>query len=54
MAGSNEVNLNESRMVVPLNMPVDGEEPYENLLDLERPVTSGVLPVIIFFHGGHL
>ncbi|KAI4301854.1 hypothetical protein L6164_035092 [Bauhinia variegata] len=111
MAGSNEVNVNESKMVVPLNMwvlisnfklaynllrrpdgtfnrhlaefldrkvlananPVDGVFSFDvivdrqtnllcriyrpadghvNIVDLERPVTSGVTPVIIFFHGG--
>ncbi|KAJ7978034.1 Gibberellin receptor [Quillaja saponaria] len=114
MAGSKEVNLNESKMVVPLNMwvlisnfklaynllrrpdgtfnrhlaefldrkvqananPADGvfsfdviidpetnllsriyrpapeEDPSPNIVDLQKPVTSEVLPVIIFFHGG--
>ncbi|KAJ7973404.1 Gibberellin receptor [Quillaja saponaria] len=114
MAGSNDVNLNESKMVVPLNMwvlissfklaynllrrpdgtfnrhlaefldrkvqananPVDGvfsfdviidpetnllsriyrpapeEGPLLNIVDLQKPATSEVLPVIIFFHGG--
>ncbi|KAL5566177.1 hypothetical protein UlMin_029341 [Ulmus minor] len=114
MAGGNEVNLNESQRVVPLNTwvlisnfklaynllrrpdgtfnrhlaefldrkvpananTVDGvfsfdviidrdtsllsriyrpasvEEPQPNIVDLEKPVTSEVVPVIIFFHGG--
>lgn len=114
MAGSNEVNLKESKMVVPLNQwvlisnfklsynllrrpdgtfdrhlaefldrkvpananPVDGvfsfdvlidrstsllcriyrpasaEEPPPKITELEKPVTSEVVPVIIFFHGG--
>ncbi|XP_062145228.1 gibberellin receptor GID1C-like [Alnus glutinosa] len=114
MAGSNEVNLNESKMVVPLNTwvlisnfklaynllrrpdgtfnrhlaefldrkvpanakPVDGVFSFDviidrstsllsriyrpaqdgesqlNLLDLEKPMTAEVVPVIIFFHGG--
>lgn len=114
MAGSNEVNLNESKMVVPLNTwvlisnfklaynllrrpdgtfnrhlaefldrkapanakPVDGVfsfdviidrntsllsriyrpahdgEPQFNIVDLEKPITGEVVPVIIFFHGG--
>ncbi|KAI4350014.1 hypothetical protein L6164_010544 [Bauhinia variegata] len=111
MAGSNEVNVNESKMVVPLNMwvlisnfklaynllrrpdgtfnrhlaefldrkvlananPVDGVFSFDvivdrqtnllcriyrpadghvNTVDLERPVTAKVTPVIIFFHGG--
>ncbi|GLT64472.1 hypothetical protein SLA2020_369630 [Shorea laevis] len=115
MAGSNEVNLNESKMVVPLNTwvlisnfklaynllrrpdgtfnrhlaefldrkvpanakPVDGVfsfdviidrstsllsriyrpaqdgEPQLNIVvDLEKPMTAEVVPVIIFFHGG--
>ncbi|KAL4352816.1 hypothetical protein GQ457_06G020280 [Hibiscus cannabinus] len=114
MAGSNEINLNECKMVVPLNTwvlisnfklaynilrrpdgtfnrhlaefldrkvpananPVDGvfsfdvlidrgtglliriyrpatgEEPQLNIVDLEKPVTAEVVPVIIFFHGG--
>lgn len=114
MAGSNGVNLNESKMVVPLNTwvlisnfklaynllrrpdgtfnrhlaefldrkvaanakPTDGvlsfdviidrstslisriyrpvlaEEPQLSSVDLEKPVTSEVVPVIIFFHGG--
>ncbi|XP_059648587.1 gibberellin receptor GID1C-like [Cornus florida] len=114
MAGSNEVNLNESKMVVPLNTwvlisnfklaynllrrpdgtfnrhleefldrklpansnPVDGvfsfdvlidrgtnlicriyrmanaEEGRPTLVDFEKPVSSNIVPVIIFFHGG--
>uniref|UniRef100_A0A2P2KSW1 Gibberellin receptor GID1C n=1 Tax=Rhizophora mucronata TaxID=61149 RepID=A0A2P2KSW1_RHIMU len=114
MSGSNEVNLNESKMVVPLNTwvlistfklaynllrhpdgtfdryldefldrkvpanakPVDGvfsfdviidrgtnllcriyrptkgDEPPPNIIELEKPVDSEVVPVIIFFHGG--
>lgn len=114
MAGSNEVNLKESKTVVPLNQwvlisnfklaynllrrpdgtfnrhlaefldrkvpananPVDGvfsfdaiidrgtsllsriyrpasaEDPPPNMAELEKPVTSEIAPVIIFFHGG--
>lgn len=114
MAGSNEVNLNESKQVVPLNTwvlisnfklaynllrrpdgtfnrhlaefldrkvpanahsvdgvfsfdviidretsllsriyrPGNAEEPRTNIVDLEKPVSSEVVPVIIFFHGG--
>ncbi|KAL1350594.1 hypothetical protein HN51_014628 [Arachis hypogaea] len=114
MAESNQLNLNESKMVVPLNMwvlisnfklaynllrrpdgtfnrdlaefldrkvpanasPVDGvfsfdvvveretsllsriyrpdegENHARTLVDIEKPVTSEVIPVIIFFHGG--
>ncbi|GAV63232.1 Abhydrolase_3 domain-containing protein [Cephalotus follicularis] len=114
MAGSSGVNLNESKMVVPLNTwvlisnfklaynilrrpdgtfnrhlaefldrkvpananPVDGvfsfdviidrstsllsriyrpayaEEPQPYVVELEKPVTDEVVPVIIFFHGG--
>ncbi|GLT95029.1 hypothetical protein SLE2022_127350 [Rubroshorea leprosula] len=114
MARSNEVNLSESKMVVPLNTwvlisnfklvynllrrpdgtfnrhlaeyldrkvpananPVDGvfsfdiiidcntgllsriyrpasaDEPRPNITELEKPVTSDVVPIIIFFHGG--
>ncbi|CAL5380936.1 unnamed protein product [Camellia sinensis] len=113
MAGSNEVNLNESKMVVPLNTwvlisnfklkytllrrpdgtfnrhlaeyldrkvtanvnPVDGVFSFDVLIDretslllrvyrqaeieglpsiveLEKPLSSDIVPVIIFFHGG--
>uniref|UniRef100_A0A5B6YTM3 Putative gibberellin receptor GID1C n=1 Tax=Davidia involucrata TaxID=16924 RepID=A0A5B6YTM3_DAVIN len=114
MAGSNEVNLNESKMVVPLNTwvlisnfklaynllrrpdgtfnrhlaefldrkvpananPVDGVFTFDVIIDsgtsllsrvyrpadaeggqpsiveLEKPVTADIVPVIIFFHGG--
>ncbi|KAJ4836668.1 Gibberellin receptor gid1a [Turnera subulata] len=30
----------------------DGEEVQPNIVDLEKPVTGEVVPVIIFFHGG--
>ncbi|GLT68660.1 hypothetical protein SLA2020_408710 [Shorea laevis] len=114
MARSNEVNLNESKMVVPLNTwvlisnfklaynllrrpdgtfnrhlaefldrkvpananlvdgvfsfdviidrstgllsriyrPASAAEPQPHIIELEKPVTSEVVPVIIFFHGG--
>nr|ANB66251.1 GID1a [Populus tomentosa]ANB66256.1 GID1a [Populus tomentosa] len=114
MAGSNEVNLNESKMVVPLNTWVlisnfklaynllrrpdgtfnrhlaefldrkvpananavdgvfsfdviidrgtsllsriyrqaDAQESQPNIVDLEKPISLDVVPVIIFFHGG--
>ena len=42
----------ETSLLSRIYRPADGQEPYVNLLDLERPVTSEVLPVIIFFHGG--
>lgn len=32
--------------------PALGEEPQLNIVDLEKPVTAEVVPVIIFFHGG--
>ncbi|KAJ1389481.1 Nucleotide-diphospho-sugar transferase, partial [Sesbania bispinosa] len=32
--------------------PAEGEDSHVNIVDLEKPVTSEVLPVIIFFHGG--
>lgn len=114
MAGSNEVNINESKLVVPLNTwilisnfklaynllrrpdgsfnrhlaefldrkvlananpvngvftfdviidratnlltrfyrPFDAQEGQPSILELEKPLTSDIVPVIIFFHGG--
>ena len=41
----------ETNLLCRIYRPADGK-PHVNLVDLEEPTTSGVLPVIIFFHGG--
>ncbi|KAJ1424082.1 Nucleotide-diphospho-sugar transferase [Sesbania bispinosa] len=42
----------ETNLLTRIYRPAEGEDSRVNIVDLENPVTSEVLPVIIFFHGG--
>lgn len=42
----------ETNLLCRIYRPAEGEESHVNIVDLEKPVTSEILPVIIFFHGG--
>lgn len=41
----------ETNLLIRIYRPSEGER-HVSIVDLEKPVTSEVLPVIIFFHGG--
>lgn len=42
----------ETNLLTRIYRPVEGEEQHVNIVDLEKPVTAEVLPVVMFFHGG--
>lgn len=42
----------ETSLLSRIYRPINAEEPHPNFVDLEKPVNSDVVPVIIFFHGG--
>lgn len=42
----------ETSLLSRVYRPANAEEPQTKYVDLEKPVTSEVVPVIIFFHGG--
>ncbi|KAJ1382510.1 Serpin, conserved site [Sesbania bispinosa] len=42
----------ETNLLTRIYRPAEGEDSRVNIVDLEKPMTSEVLPVIIFFHGG--
>ena len=42
----------ETGLLIRVYRPANAEEQQPTFVDLEKPVNSGVVPVIIFFHGG--
>ncbi|WJX19454.1 Gibberellin receptor gid1c [Trifolium repens] len=42
----------ETNLLTRIYRPVEGDENNVNIVDLEKPVTAEVLPVLVFFHGG--